>query len=102
MADTVGGTTKAPQARASAGVTLSGDQYEALTKEQLLRLAGDLEVEGQYAMNKQELIDALGRAGGVSLGSLTKEELLRVARHADYDVTTSMTKDELIATVTTS
>jgi hypothetical protein len=83
-------------------VTLSGDQYEALTKEQLLRLAGDLEVEGQYAMNKQELIDALGRAGGVSLGSLTKEELLRVARHADYDVTTSMTKDELIATVTTS
>jgi hypothetical protein len=81
---------------------LSADQYQALTKEQLVRLAGDLEVEGQYAMNKQELIDALSKAGGVSLGSLTKEELLRVARHADHDVTASMTKGELIAAVTTS
>jgi hypothetical protein len=102
MADTGAGTTKAPSARSSAGVTLSEDQYQALTKEQLLRLAGDFEVEGQYAMNKQELIHVLGRAGGVSLDALTKEELLRIARHADHDVATSMTKAELIATVTTS
>jgi colicin import membrane protein len=102
MAATAAGPAKAPSARSSAGLTLTEQQYGALTKEQLLRLAAGLEVEGQSAMNKQDLIQAVGRAGGVSFNALTKEELLRVARHADQDVATSMTKSELIATVTAS
>jgi hypothetical protein len=79
---------------------LQGGQYlDALTKEQLLRLAEDLEFEGPSAMSKGDLIDAIARQGGVPLGALTKDELVRVGRSAGCDVGTSMTKDELIAAI---
>jgi hypothetical protein len=78
-------------------------QYlDALTKEQLLRLNGDLELAGHSAMSKQELIGAITREGGVPVGALSKEELLRVARNTGAEVGTSMTKDELIAAIDTS
>ena len=66
-----------------ANVTLHEGRYlDALTKEQLLHLTGDSELEGQSAMSKHELIDAVTREGGVPIGTLSKEELLRVARSA--------------------
>ena len=102
MAGADASSPKAPPPDARAEVTLREGHYQALTKEQLLRLAGEFELEGEYAMNKQELIEALGREGGVPLGALSKEELLRVARRADCDVVTSMTKDDLIGAVTAS
>jgi hypothetical protein len=83
----------APPAASAAGTV------GALTKAQLLRLTGDLELEGQSAMSKDELIDAVAREGGVPIGTLSKEELLRVARSAGCEVGTSMTKDELIAAI---
>jgi hypothetical protein len=76
-----------------------GRYLDALTKEQLLRLTADLELEGQSAMSKHELIDAVTREGGVPIGTLSKEELLRIARSAGHEVGTSMTKDELIAAI---
>jgi hypothetical protein len=36
---------------------LHAQYLDALTKEQLLRLTGDLDVEGQSTMSKQELIE---------------------------------------------
>jgi hypothetical protein len=86
-----------------ADVTLKDSQYlEALTKEQLLRLTEALEVEGQSAMSKQELIEALVRDGGVPISALSKEELLRIARSTGSDVGGSMTRAELIAAIDTS
>jgi hypothetical protein len=86
-----------------ADVTLQDSQYlEALTKEQLLRLTEALELEGQSAMSKQELIEAIVRDGGVPISALSKEELLRIARSTGSDVGGSMTKAELIAAIDTS
>lgn len=87
--------------RPPAEVTLPAQYLDALTKEQLLRLAYDLEVEGQSAMSKQELIDAIVHGGGVRVSVLSKEELLRVARSTGSEVGTAMTKSELIATIAT-
>ena len=78
-------------------------QYlDALTKEQLLRLGEDFELEGQSAMSKHELIEAITREGGVQLTALSKDELLRVARSSGAEVGTSMTKDAIIAAINTS
>jgi hypothetical protein len=89
-----------PAAAGPANVTLHEGRYlDALTKEQLLHLTGDLELQGQSTMSKHELIDALTREGGVPIGTLSKDELLRVARGAGREVDTSMTKDELIAAI---
>ena len=59
-------------------LTLHAQYLDALTKEQLLRLTGDLDVEGQSTMSKQELIDAVVRGGGVRVSALSNEELFRV------------------------
>jgi hypothetical protein len=75
---------------------------EALTKDQLLRLAEDLKLESQSAASKQELIEAIIRNGGVPASALSKEELLRIARSTGSEVGTSMTKAELITAIGTS
>lgn len=84
-------------------VTLHDSQsLDALTKDQLLRLAEDLELESQSAASKQELIEAIIRNGGVPASALSKEELLRIARSTGSEVGTSMTKAELITAIDTS
>src|ERR1700750_2879884 len=84
-------------------VTLHDSQsLEALTKDQLLRLAEDLELESQSAASKQELIEAIIRSGGVPASALSKEELLRIARSAGSEMGSSMTKAELITAIDTS
>jgi hypothetical protein len=75
---------------------------DALTKDQLLRLAEDLELESQAAASKQELIEVIIRNGGVPASALSKEELLRIARSTGSEVGTSMTKAELITAIDTS
>ena len=75
---------------------------DALTKNDLLRLAGELQIDGHAAMSKPELIRAIARVDGVHLDVLTKSELLRLARRGGTEVRTSMTKDELIAAISES
>jgi hypothetical protein len=84
-------------------VTLHDSQLlDALTKDQLLGLTEDLELESQSAASKQELIEAILRKGGVPASALSKEELLRIARSTGSEVGTSMTKAELISAIDTS
>jgi hypothetical protein len=64
----------------------------------LQRLTGDLEIAGQSAMSKPELIEAIVR-GGVPASALSKEELLRIARSTGSEAGASMTKAELIAVI---
>ena len=77
-------------------------QYlDALTKEQLLRLGEDFELEGQSAMSKHELIEAITREGEFSrlrcprLNCPGRTEQRRRGG-------TSMTKDAIIAAINTS
>ena len=84
-------------------VTLHDSQFlEALTKDQLLHLTEDLELESQPATSKQELIEVIIRSGGVPASALSKEELLRIARSTGSEVGTSMTKAELITAIDAS
>ena len=75
---------------------------DALTKDQLLRLTEDLELEVQPATSKHELVEAIVRKGGIPASALLKDELLRVARNTGSEVSTSMTKSELIAAIDAS
>ena len=85
------------------GVTLHDSQFlDALTKDQLLRVMEDLELERQPAASKQELIEVIIRNGGVPASALSKEELLRIARSTGSEVGTSMTKAELITAIDAS
>jgi hypothetical protein len=85
------------------GVTLHDSQFlDALTKDQLLRVMEDLELESQPATSKQELIEVIIRNGGVPASALSKEELLRIARSTGSEVGTSMTKAELITAIDAS
>lgn len=86
----------------SAGaIVRKAGELEALTKEELLRLTESLDVEGRSSMSKSELIEAIGRQGGLKLDALNKEELLRFGRATGSDVRASMTKDELVTTIST-
>ena len=53
-------------------------------------------------MNKQDLVQAVVRVGGVPLDRLNKDELLRLGRETGAELRTSMTKPELIATIRSS
>ena len=91
------------RARKPADVTLSKSAHlDALTKNDLMRLAGELQIDGHAAMSKPELITAIAQADGAHLGLLTKSELLRLARRSGSEVRASMTKDELIAAISES
>ena len=72
-----------------------------LTKAELVRLAGELDVADPATMNKPDLVEAVVKAGGVPLERLTKEELLRLGRGTGAELRTSMTKPELIAALRT-
>jgi hypothetical protein len=73
-----------------------------LTKTELIRLAGELDVADPSTMSKQDLVEAVVRVGGVPLDRLNKDELLRLGRGTGAELRTSMTKPELIAAITTS
>ena len=94
------------QGRAAAngdGATLrTVDQVDRLTKAELIRLAGQLDVADSSTMNKQDLVRAVVRVGGVPLDRLNKDELLRLGRGTGAELQTSMTKPELIAAISTS
>jgi hypothetical protein len=84
-------------------VTLHDSQVlDALTKDQLLRVTEDLEIESQPTTSKQDLIEVIIRSGGVPASTLSKEELLRIARSTGSEVGTSMTKAELITAIDAS
>jgi hypothetical protein len=53
-------------------------------------------------MTKQDLVEAVVRAGGVPLDQLNRDELLRLGRGGGAELRTSMTKPELIAAIRTS
>ena len=53
-------------------------------------------------MNKQDLVTAVTKAGGLRLEQLTKGELLRLGRSHGAAVGTSMNKKELIAAISDS
>jgi hypothetical protein len=53
-------------------------------------------------MTKQDLVEAVVRAGGVPLDRLNRDELLRLGRGGGAELRTSMTKPELIAAIRTS
>ena len=85
------------------GATLrTVDQVDRLTKAELIRLAGQLDVADSSTMNKQDLVRAVVRVGGVPLDRLNKDELLRLGRGTGAELQTSMTKPELIAAISTS
>jgi hypothetical protein len=85
------------------GATLrTVDQVDRLTKAELIRLAGQLDVADSSTMNKQDLVRAVVRVGGVPLDRLNKDELLRLGRGSGAELQTSMTKPELIAAISTS
>ena len=94
-------STKAQTLDSAGAILRKGEELEALTKGELLRLTESLDVEGRSSMNKSELIEAMSRQGGLRLGALTKEELLRLGQATGSDVRTSMTKDELVTTIST-
>ncbi len=53
-------------------------------------------------MTKQDLVEAVVRAGGVPLDRLSRDELLRLGRGGGADLRSSMTKPELIVAIRTS
>jgi hypothetical protein len=53
-------------------------------------------------MNKEDLVRAVVRVGGVPLDRLNKDELVRLGRGTGAELQTSMTKPELIAAIGTS
>jgi hypothetical protein len=73
-----------------------------LTKAELNRLAGELDVADSSTMNKQDLVQAVVRVGGVPLDRLNKDELVRLGRGNGVELRTSMSKPELIATIRSS
>ena len=77
-------------------------QVGRLTRAELDRLAGALDVADASTMSKQDLVEAIVRAGGVPLDRLNKAELLRLGRGTGADLRGSMTKPELIAVISTS
>jgi hypothetical protein len=69
-----------------------------LTKQELLGLAEEADVDGRSSMSKPELVDAL-QQDGVGLDALTKAELVAVGTGHGIEVRTSMSKNELIAAI---
>jgi hypothetical protein len=53
-------------------------------------------------MTKQDLVEAVVRAGGVPLDRLNRDELLRLGRGGGAELRGSMTKPELIVAIRTS
>ena len=53
-------------------------------------------------MTKQDLVEAVVRAGGVPLDRLSRDELLRLGRGGGADLRSSMTKPEVIAAIRAS
>jgi hypothetical protein len=83
-------------------LTLHAPYLDALTKEQLLRLTGDLDVEGQSTMSKQEL-NRRRRAWRRSACQRALERgTVSGPRSTGSEMGISMTKSELIATIGTS
>jgi hypothetical protein len=74
---------------------LTGDDLEVLAKQDLLRLAQELDVEGRASMSKPELLDALENEG-VPPATLTKRELLNLGESWGLEVRASMSKAELV------
>jgi hypothetical protein len=86
--------------RSSSGSNKSafGNVLKVLTRQELLVLAEEADVEGRSSMSKPKLVDALEQEG-VGLDALTKAELLAVGTGHGLDVRTSMSKNELIAAI---
>jgi hypothetical protein len=75
--------------------TLTADDLQVLAKQDLLRVAQGLEIEGRTSMSKPELLDAL-EDEGVTPETLTKRELLDLGESWGLDVKASMSKTELV------
>jgi hypothetical protein len=74
------------------------EQLNALTKQNLVALAHELEIEGATTLAKGELVETLAEEG-VPIDLLTKRDLLRLAESQGIDVRASMSKPELIASI---
>ncbi len=66
------------------------------TKDELMGMARERDVEGRSDMTKGELAKALG-GGGDDLDGRTKDALMDLARERGVEGRSSMTKDELVA-----
>ena len=73
----------------------------ALTKQDLLRLAEQAEIDGRSAMSKPQLVGALARQH-LPLDTLTKHDLLTIGEGNGADIRVSMSKDELIKAISTT
>jgi hypothetical protein len=78
-----------------APATAAREDLDALTKQELLRLAENVELDGRSAMNKPDLLDALSKQR-LPWESLTKQDLLTIGEEKGAEVRSSMTKSELI------
>ena len=77
------------------------NQVGRFTKAELIRLAGQLDVADSSTMNKQDLVQAVVRVGGVPWTGSTRRTCCGWAGNR-CELQTSMTKPELIAAVSTS
>ena len=74
---------------------LTASDLDVLAKQDLLRIAQALDVEGRASMTKPDLLEAL-EGEGVSPTNLTKRELLDLGESWGLEVRASMSKAELV------
>ena len=74
---------------------LTEEQLERLSKDELMDLAQEADIEGRSSMNKGELSTAIRRHHESSLENKTKRELYELAKDEEIEGRSEMSKSEL-------